>query len=64
MRYELTPIRSGQSRTFARFAWLPRRIGWVWVWLERYTVTQSYIDPDGDGVYEWVTVDEVLGWKT
>lgn len=58
MRYAIAPIRSGTVRTFRRFAWYPRRLGWVWVWLEKYIVSQAYIDPDGDGVYQWTTVAE------
>lgn len=59
MRYELTPIASGTLRTRRAFAWLPRRIGWLWLWLESYTVHERYVDPDGDGIYEWLTVEEV-----
>ena len=58
MRYDLLCIQPGTLRSFERFAWLPRRLARCIVWLECYTVTQRYIDPDGDGVFDWVTIAE------
>ena len=60
MRYATPPVNSGAVRSFRRFAWWPRFIGWTWVWLECYTVVQRYHDPDGDGIEAWATVKESL----
>ena len=59
MRYALTAPVEYATRTRKRFAWYPRRLSWVWVWLEWYTVTERYLDPDGDGVFTWCLVSEV-----
>jgi len=53
MRYRQTPTAENAKRSLLRFAIKPRRIGWVWVWLEPYVEVQSYIDPDNDGRYAW-----------
>lgn len=60
MRYELVPIKNGAKRTLKRFAWWPRRIGWTWILWEMYIVEQRYLDPDGDGIFTWVTLAKRL----
>ena len=59
MRYALVPTKEYAKRSWLRFAWYPRRLSWVWVWLEWYRATEQYLDPDGDGVFEWVLISEV-----
>lgn len=46
----------GARRHLIRFAWLPVRLGDLWIWLERYTVTERYTRV-GDGL-GWV-IDRV-----
>lgn len=53
MRLNLTPIEENTRAEVRRFALLPRRVGWVWVWLETYSEHWLYDDIDDDGRYEW-----------
>ncbi len=56
MRYYLEEHKPNETRLIRPFAWLPRRIGRAWIWLERYRVTQQWLDLDNDGRYQWVTI--------
>ena len=54
MRYKPKRQEDGAKRVIQRFAWIPQHLDDdVWVWLERYLVSQKYLIYDAK-IYGWV----------
>jgi len=63
MRILSANIEDGTKQVFLKYAWLPKKVGKVTVWLETYKVLkESYTSSGFEGieVTRWRTIDKYL----